>query len=117
MSGSPDSRVGRQITWHSLQQTGEYDPLSHLEDAWALFGEIAGPNELWIAENDFHDPWQVPNFGGLHVPIFLADWLSDALNDRLPRDLNRVRLIPERSGQGPHEQPGRLPWLPERTRC
>jgi pimeloyl-ACP methyl ester carboxylesterase len=104
-----------RITCPTLQVVGEYDPLCHLEDAYAVYELLAGPKEFWVLENDFHAPWNVRNLGGLSAFPFLADWIRDALAGRIPPDHNRQVLVPDRSGKGPYEAPIDSFWLPLRV--
>ncbi len=99
----------------SLQVVGEYDPLCHLEDAYAVYESIPGPKELWVLENDFHAPFSCRNLGGLPAFPFLADWIRDALAGRFPAGYRREVLVPERSGAGPYGASARSFWLPGRV--
>jgi alpha-beta hydrolase superfamily lysophospholipase len=102
------------VTCPSLQVIGEYDPLCYLEDAYEVYRRIAGPKELWVIENDFHVPLNIPNLGGLDVYPYLADWLRDALDGRFPEGHAKEILI-RQDGVGPYgdQVPGY--WLPERA--
>ena len=93
---------GEKIKCFSLMVLGEYDPLCHLEEGLAYFQEVATPKELWVLENEFHVPRPSKNFGGGGAETFIANWLKDALNDKFPKDLNRIRFIHDRTGQGPY---------------
>jgi pimeloyl-ACP methyl ester carboxylesterase len=105
-----------RITCPTLQVTGEYDPLAHLEDVVAVYENVAGPKELWVIENAFHGPRGLENFGGERVEFFgfLADWLRDALAGKKPADLNRVVLVRQKDGAGPYDPPTPGLLLPER---
>jgi dienelactone hydrolase len=93
---------GEKIKCFSLMVLGEYDPLCHLEEGLAYFQEVATPKELWVLENEFHVPRPSRNLGGGNADTFIADWLKDALTDKLPKDLNRIRFVHDRTGQGPY---------------
>ena len=96
---------GARIACPTLMVTGEYDPLCHLEDAQRFFDELAGPKELWVFENEFHRVTGRAGIGGLDIYPFLADWLRDALDGRLPADLKRMVLVPQKTGTGPYSPP------------
>ena len=90
------------ITCPTLQVTGEYDPLAPLDTVLPIYEMVTGPKELWVVENDFHAPRHRPNFGGLDFYGFLADWIRDALDGKIPDDHKKEILVPERSGPGPY---------------
>jgi len=94
---------------------GEYDDIAPLRDVVEIFGRVPGPKELWVVENGFHNPTNLPNFG--NTPFFgmLADWLNDALAGRKPADLDRQVVIPVRGGAGPYTEPVKGIRLPERA--
>lgn len=104
-----------RITCPTLQVVGEYDPLCHLEDAYAVYQLIQGPKEFWVLENDFHAPWNIRNLGGVAAFPYLADWIRDALAGRIPPDHNRQVLVPDRTGKGPYEAASESFWLPLRA--
>ncbi len=104
-----------RLRCHTLMVHGEYDPLSDIDEALALYRTIQAPREFWVIENNFHMPVNVENLAGMSAHPFVADWLSDALNDRLPPDLQREVFVRERDGVGPYDPqmvdyrlPGRL---------
>jgi pimeloyl-ACP methyl ester carboxylesterase len=105
-----------KITCPTLQVTGEYDPLAHLEDVLAVFEKVGGPKELWVVENGFHSQRGLENFGGEQVDFFgyLANWLRDALAGNTPSDLNRRVLVRQKDGAGPYDPPIPGLLLPER---
>jgi pimeloyl-ACP methyl ester carboxylesterase len=105
---------GARITCPTLMVTGEYDPLCHLEDAQRFFNELAGPKEMWVFENEFHRVTGRAGIGGVDIYPFLADWLKDALDGRLPVDLKRMVLVPQRTGVGPYSPPVRSFHIPDR---
>ncbi len=92
---------GPRIHCPSLLVTGEYDPLSYLEETEAFFDEIAGPKELWIFENEAHDLQGLRALGGMNVLHFMLDWVRDALDGRFGPDHRRRVFIPQR-GHGPY---------------
>ncbi|MDR7419693.1 MAG: alpha/beta fold hydrolase [Armatimonadota bacterium] len=105
---------GSRITCPTLVVTGEYDPLCHLEDAQRFFDELAGPKEMWVFENEFHRVTGRSGIGGLDIYPFLADWLRDALDGRLPPDLRRMVLVPQKTGAGPYSPSVRSFQIPLR---
>jgi pimeloyl-ACP methyl ester carboxylesterase len=106
--------AGARINCPTLMITGEYDPLCHLEDVVDLFSELAGPKELWVFENEFHRVTGKEGIAGLDIHQFMADWVKDGLDGKLPSDLNIVRLIPQKSGAGPYSPHVESLYLPER---
>jgi pimeloyl-ACP methyl ester carboxylesterase len=97
----------------TLVVTGEYDPLAPLEEVLDIYEQIPRPKELWVIEDDFHNPNGTENLGGAEIWGFLADWLRDALDGKLSDDLKREVLVPRNEGLGPYsESSGML--LPER---
>lgn len=103
-----------RIKCPTLMVTGEYDPLSHLEDVVAVYEKVGGPKELWVVENNFHSPRHIENFGGLDFFGYLADWLRDALAGRKSADLKRVAFVREKDGLGAYGGPTPGIFLPER---
>lgn len=112
--GMETAGYGARISCPTLLATGEYDPLSHLEDALAFFEELAGPKEMWVFENEFHRISGRSGMGGLEIYPFLADWLADALAGRLPADLRKLVLVPQNTGAGPYSPEVRTVYLPGR---
>jgi dipeptidyl aminopeptidase/acylaminoacyl peptidase len=105
---------GARIACPTLMVMGEYDPLCHLEDAQRFFDELPGPKELWVFENEFHRVTGRRGVGGLEIYHFIADWIKDALDGKHPHDLNRMVLVPQRSGAGPYSPAVRSFNLPHR---
>ena len=72
--------LAERIRCPTLLAMGEYDELCPIEDAQALFDALRCPKALWIYENETH------TFGSRLPDFYLqvADWLRDALEDRLP---------------------------------
>jgi hypothetical protein len=104
---------GGKIRCPTLIATGEFDPLSPVEEALAVFDELTCPKELWILENEFHRVWGIEGFAGLDLNPFAVDWLRDALAGRIPADHDKVVYIRQKSGQAvfdgslPANYPGR----------
>jgi len=93
-----------RLKGYTLMIHGEYDPLSDMDEAFALYQTIPGPREFWVIENNFHMPVGIENLAGLDVHPFVADWLRDALGGKKPRDLKREVILREKAGSGPYEQ-------------
>jgi pimeloyl-ACP methyl ester carboxylesterase len=104
-----------KIRGYTLMVVGEYDPLCPVQDAWEIYQRLGGPREFWLLENDFHQPFNHKGLAGLPTFPFLADWMADALEGRLPPDLRREVLVGDRGGQGPYGPQAAGLWLPERT--
>ncbi len=102
-----------KIKCPTLLATGEFDPLSPVEDGLEVFGELGGPKELWVLENEFHRVWTMEGLGGLDLNPFAVDWLCDALDGKIPPGHNKTVYIPQKSGRGafdgplPDDYPGR----------
>jgi len=90
-----------------LLGTGEFDPLSPVEGALALFGRLNCPKELWILENEFHRVWGMKGLGGLDLNPFAADWLREALNGNIRPGHKKIVYVRQGSGAGPYK--GDLP--------
>lgn len=104
-----------KITCPTLMVAGEYDPLAHLEDVVSVFDKLAGPKELWVVENDFHNPWGTENFGRADFFGYLADWINDALAGRKPEHSGKVIVVSQKSGLGPYTKECEPLLLPGRT--
>jgi hypothetical protein len=94
--------------------TGEYDPLAHLEDVVSVYEKLGGPKELWVLENNFHSPRNIPNLGGIDAYGYLADWLRDAVDGRKPAGLKREMLVRDKEGLGAYSAATPGIFLPER---
>jgi alpha-beta hydrolase superfamily lysophospholipase len=92
---------GPRIQCPSLLVSGEYDPLTYLEETDAFFETIAGPKELWVFENEAHSLGSMKALGGVHLFGFMLDWLRDALAGRFEPGYRRRVFIPQR-GLGPY---------------
>jgi dipeptidyl aminopeptidase/acylaminoacyl peptidase len=53
----------------TLMIHGEFDPLSDLDEALALYARIDAPKEFWILEDDFHDSRAIDNLGGTNPSV------------------------------------------------
>jgi pimeloyl-ACP methyl ester carboxylesterase len=105
--------MAARITCPSLMVVGEYDPLAHLEDVLDVYRQVPAPKELWVVEDDFHQPRGVENVGGIDSLAFQADWIRDALNGRKPSGLDRIVLV-DKMGKGQYSDPIKGVYLPER---
>lgn len=105
--------LAERIVCPSLMVVGEYDPLAHLDDVESVFSRVPAPRELWIVEDDFHQPRWSENFGGIDSLSFQADWLKDALDGRKPDNLDQVVVV-ERMGMGPYAAPSDGARIPGR---
>ncbi len=104
------------VTRLDLQVAGEYDPLAPLEDVIDVYESLRVPKELWVVENDFHNPRGAENFGSVDIWCYLADWLRDALDGRIEEGHDRRVLVRQRDGLGPYAQPVDSFLLPDNLR-
>ena len=74
---------GSKINCPFLLVTGEYDPLSPIEDAEAFYDELAGPKEIWVLSDFYHVIWNPPHFGDVAAYNSMTDWVVDALAGKL----------------------------------
>jgi len=95
---------GQDIRCPTLLATGEFDPLSPVEEGLAVFNELAGPKELWILENEFHRVWALEGFAGLDLNPYAVDWLSDALQGKFSDDHNKTVYVRQKSGCAVYDQ-------------
>lgn len=104
---------GGRIKCPTLLATGEFDPLSPVEEGLAVFEELGGPKELWVLENEFHRVWGMEGLAGMDLNPFAVDWLRDALDGKVPPDHNKTVYIRQKSGRAvfddalPEDYPGR----------
>jgi len=93
---------------------GEYDALCPLDEAVRVYGNLPGPKEFWLTEDDAHTPGIHPHLGDLSAVTAMADWVGDVLAGKLPPVGGRLKVLGEHSGVGPYgpDVPGFL--LPER---
>jgi dipeptidyl aminopeptidase/acylaminoacyl peptidase len=94
--------VGQKIKCPTLVWTGEFDPLSPLEEADAFFNEIAGPKEMWVFEDEFHG-FNSRSLCNVPMDTIVADWIKDKLEGKYPQDMARRLMIPV-NGMGPYEK-------------
>ena len=95
----------------TLLATGEFDPLSPLEDAIEAFGELKSQKEMWVFEDQFHQLRSPPNIGGLTSGEYVLDWLQLALGmygHKLKKNHKRIAYI-RNKGDGPW---GDCEWVP-----
>jgi pimeloyl-ACP methyl ester carboxylesterase len=102
-----------KIRCPTLLATGEFDPLSPVEEGLAVFDELGAPKELWILENEFHRVWAMQGLAGMDLNAFAVDWLRDALNGKIPENHNKTVYVRQKSGRAvfddalPSDYPGR----------
>ena len=102
-----------KIRCPTLLVTGEFDPLSPVEEGLAVFDELGAPKELWILENEFHRVWAMQGLAGMDLNAFAVDWLRDALNGKIPENHNKTVYVRQKSGRAvfddalPSDYPGR----------
>ncbi len=92
--------VGPRIKHPFLIWVGEFDPLQHLEEAEAFYEELAGPKEMWIMEDDFHQAF-TRGIYNLPIATLVADWLRDKLDGKYSVELAKKISIPL-GGAGPY---------------
>ncbi len=97
-----------KIKCPTLLATGEYDPLSPLEDGIEAFAELKVPKEMWVFENQYHQQRSLSNLGGLANHEYILDWLGEVLNKGLPATHSRIAYVKEK-GDGPW---GDCEWVP-----
>jgi pimeloyl-ACP methyl ester carboxylesterase len=93
---------------------GEYDALCPLDEAMRVYGNLPGPKEFWLTEDDGHTPGIHPHLGELPAVTAMADWLRDVLAGQLPPVGGRLKVLGERSGVGPYGDDVKGFLLPER---
>jgi len=100
-----------RISCPTLLVTGEFDPLSPVEYAKAVFDELSGPKELWVRENNFHKSRNEYDLGGAQIEMFIADWIADRLRGRELPDRVRMQYV-RQGGAGPYDSPfpDDYPW-------
>ena len=102
-----------KIRCPTLLATGEFDPLSPVEEGLAVFHELAAPKELWVLENEFHRVWAMQGLAGLDLNAFVVDWLRDAMTGKISADHNKTVYVRQKSGRAvfddalPPDYPGR----------
>ena len=93
-----------RITCPTLLVTGEFDPLSPVEHAKAVFDELGGPKELWVRENNFHKSKNETDLAGAQIEMFIADWLVAALTKGVDPSHSRIVYV-RAGGGGPYDSP------------
>ncbi|MFC1491518.1 alpha/beta hydrolase family protein [Nitrospinota bacterium] len=88
-----------QVRCPVLMATGEFDPLSPLEGAEALFNALNCPKELWVFEDEFHPMASLDALGGLAAYPFVADWMHRALEGEFKEGHKRRTLV-QKNGEG-----------------
>lgn len=91
---------GQQITCPTLLCSGEFDPLSPLEEAYELFDELAGPKELWVMADEAHRLHWAQALAGMSVWQWCLDWMVQALNGSYGDGYQREVYV-EKGGAGP----------------
>jgi pimeloyl-ACP methyl ester carboxylesterase len=100
-----------RITCPTLLVTGEFDPLSPIEHAKAVYDELGGARELWVRENNFHKSKNETDLAGAQIEMFIADWLRSALDVGLPAEHAKTVYV-RAGGDGPYDSPmpDGYPW-------
>jgi dienelactone hydrolase len=93
-----------RITCPTLLVTGEFDPLSPVEHAKAVFDELAGPKEIWVRENNFHKADNDVDMCGAQIEMFMADWIIERLTAGCDPSLNCMQYV-RAAGHGPFDSP------------
>ena len=88
-----------RITCPTLMATGEFDPLSPLEDADTIFDHLNVPKEMWVFEDEFH-PIRTPEaLSGHEIFHFIADWMKKALDGQFETN-HSIRRYISKNGDG-----------------
>ena len=78
-----------KISCPTLMATGEFDPLSPLEDADAIFNKLNAPKEMWVFEDEFH-PIRTPEaLSGHSVFHYIAHWMRQAWTEKFLLNMRR----------------------------
>jgi pimeloyl-ACP methyl ester carboxylesterase len=91
---------GSKIHCPTLMVVGEYDQLCFLEDSIALYNEVAGPTEMWLLLDESHQIFNLEGLGGFDVMPYMADWITDAFDNKL-RD-KQTKVISKGRDKGPY---------------
>lgn len=91
---------GKRIQCPTLLCSGEFDPLSPLEDTYDFFDELGGPKELWVIGDEAHRLHWVEGLAGMSVWHWCIDWIADALRGSVKPDHDREVYV-GKTGQGP----------------
>lgn len=89
-----------RIACPTLLCSGEFDPLSPLEETYAVYDELAGPKELWVIADEAHRLHWVAALGGMSVWHWCLDWMKAALDGQYSPGYSREVYV-ERGGNGP----------------
>ncbi len=84
--------VTERIKGAVLLVHGEYDEITSAEEAYQVFDWAKGPKEIVVFEREFHALGNVITEG----LTYCADWLKDALEGKLPPDLNKKVFVRSR---------------------
>lgn len=99
-----------RVTCPTLLATGEFDPLSPLEQAYEVLEELTVPRELWIFADEAHRLLSIEALSGMSLLPWALDWIRGV--ESLSPDHTVERYI-ERGGTGPvgapRDRPGQ-PW-------
>src|SRR5260370_28389273 len=95
-------RHAARIPCPTLLVTGEFDPLSPIEHAKAVYDELGGPKELWVRENNFHKSKNETDLAGAQIEMFIADWLRSAVDKGLPAVHAKTVYVRARAGDPYH---------------
>ncbi len=88
-----------RIRCPALLSTGEFDPLNPIEDSEAVYEALAGPKEMWIFEDEFHQQASLEALAGYPAYPFIADWMRRALGGEIPSGHARKAFV-KKSGEG-----------------
>ncbi len=99
---------GGKITCPTLLCSGEFDPLSPIEEAYELFDELRGPKELWVIADEVHRLHWVQALAGMSVWHWCLDWLKDALEGKVPAGHEREVYV-EKGRSGPFDPAAPVP--------
>lgn len=99
---------GGKITCPTLLCSGEFDPLSPLEDTYEFFDELGGPKELWVMGDEAHRLHWVEGLAGMSVWHWCIDWMADALSQPMAADHAREVYV-GKGGSGPFESDAPVP--------
>lgn len=81
--------VAPKVKCPYLMEMGEFDELTAVEDALAVYDLVKAPKEIWLYEDEFHP------LGGAGSDILSkgADWLLQALEGKFQPGMDRRYLI------------------------
>lgn len=71
-----------KIECPTLLCSGEFDPLSPLEDTYEFYDELECAKELWVVGDEAHRLHWVDGLGGMSVWHWCLDWLWDAVHGK-----------------------------------